>query len=170
MLKPWQSGNSHLCFCLFDGIIVAVPSENLVAHSYQGVVVQFWAFNRWIIPLGEKWPVGDCLTTLSDESLLLTNYRGLILWSQRWSLTFPLGLFLTSEWWLRWDKQLVDIYGKLWYGSNRRQYASLHVDFFFHCDCEELMGVNLFGIFTGTAIYIFETLTEHNLQTCMPFI
>jgi len=41
---------------------------------------------------------------------------------------------------------------------------------FFHCDCEELMGVNLFGIFTVTAIYIFETLTEHNLQTCMPFI
>jgi hypothetical protein len=33
---------------------MAVPSENLVAHSYQGVVVQFWAFNTLIIPLGEK--------------------------------------------------------------------------------------------------------------------
>jgi hypothetical protein len=53
----------------------------------------------------------------------------------------------------------------IWNGSNRRQYASLHMWFFFivNCDCEELMGVNLFGIFTVTAIYIFETLTEHNL-------
>jgi hypothetical protein len=33
-----------------------------------------------------------------------------------------------------------------------------------------VMDVNLSGIFTVTAIYTFETLTEHNLQTCMPFI